>query len=283
MKLFFLILIFPVLLHAQHQERQILFYNLGFGGITSGIGAVINKKDTENWKKAFLKGFWQGSIGGMFNYSSKKTIGLISRNKNFAYALPARLLSSAGNSIIQNAAANEPFLQNWNFEFGILRFDYFGKAEHKFRVRVLPVAVIASAAAISKGKFDVRTTLLTGVMSFISKDSIRTERGKYDGVNYGRAFVYYDSLQKYHVVSHEITHDYQYREYLVFNSLLRPTVSKIKNQRVKKFFTKYVYPDIPYFGLAYMLEGMGSGAKFFSNYFEFEAERIASGKYVYFE
>jgi hypothetical protein len=283
MKSFFLIFFFPILLYSQHQERKVIIYNIGFGGIASGIGAVINKKDNESWKKTFFRGFWQGSIGGMLNYSSKKTAGLISENKSLAYGLPARILSSAGNSIIQNAAANEPFLQNWNFEFGILRFDYFGKAEHKFRVRVLPVAVIASAAALSKGKFDASTTLLTGVMSFISRDSIRTERGKYDGVNYGRAFVYYDSLQKYHVVSHEITHDYQYREYLVFNSLLKPTVSKIKNQRVKNFFTKYMYSDIPYFGLAYMLEGMGSGPEFFRNYFEFEAERIASGKYVYFE
>lgn len=70
---------------SQKQERIILMYNVGFGGITSGIGAVINKPKGANWKKHFLKGFWQGSIGGFINYGSKKTLYLNNSNQTKAF------------------------------------------------------------------------------------------------------------------------------------------------------------------------------------------------------
>ena len=48
----------------------------------------------------------------------------------------------------------------------------------------------------------------------------------------------------------------------------------------KNIFTKYIYPDIPYFGLVYMLEGMGGGAQDYRDYFEFETEIITLSKCV---
>ena len=69
-----LLLFLHLNLFAQHQEQTVFFYNVAFGGITSGIGAIINKPKEVNWKKAFLKGFWQGDIGGLLNYTGKKTL-----------------------------------------------------------------------------------------------------------------------------------------------------------------------------------------------------------------
>lgn len=69
----FYFFIFPFLLFAQ-QERTVFLYNLGFGGITAGIGAVINKPKDVNWKNAILKGFWQGSVGGVLNYAGRKQL-----------------------------------------------------------------------------------------------------------------------------------------------------------------------------------------------------------------
>ena len=42
MKFFFIMfLLLSLKLQAQHQERQVLVYNIALGGITTGIGAVI--------------------------------------------------------------------------------------------------------------------------------------------------------------------------------------------------------------------------------------------------
>ena len=47
------------------EKAELLAYNVLFSGITSGIGAVINSPKTNNKKKVFLTGFWQGGIGGL--------------------------------------------------------------------------------------------------------------------------------------------------------------------------------------------------------------------------
>lgn len=276
-----LALLFPGIIFSQNQEVKLVSHNIIFGGLTAAVGAVINKKKDENWKRSCIRGFWQGSIGGLVQYSAKKTIHLVDKNNNLAYALPARLLSAAANSIVQNAAYNGAFLKNWNFEYGFLRFDFAAEDEKKFRIRLLPVSLIASAIAAPKAdRLDVQATLLTGMMTFASKVVINDRNGIHDGVNYGRAFIYVDNEWKYHIISHEIIHEYQYREYLVINACFKKEVAKIKDNHFKKFLTKYIYPDIPYFGLFYMLEGVERGPHYFRNYFEFEAERFATNRYV---
>jgi hypothetical protein len=286
-KLLLALLLIPGMMMAQNQERKVLMYNIGFGGFTSGIGAVINKKKTENWKKTFVRGFWQGSIGGALNYSSKKTCYLIYKKDKPGFALPARIISSAGNSIIQNAALNEPFLKNWSLDYGLLRFDYRGGNTKKIQVRLLPMAFASSIIALPQGKLDLATTLITGVMAFKSNGPISTLRGEHNGINYGRAFIYSsdpfnsDSL-KNHIISHEIIHEFQYREYMVFNAYLKPQADKMKLTGLKKVFTRYLYPDIPYFGLFYMLEGIQEYPRFYRNFFEFEAERMSRNSYVNF-
>ena len=277
-----LFLLCPRILAAQNHEAELMVYNIGFGGLSAGVGAVINKKTDENWKKTFLRGFWQGSIGGVLNYSGKKSIYQVAKHKNVSYALPSKLLSSAGNSIIYNAALNEPFLKNWNIDYGIFRIDFSTKSAFSFNVRVLPVAVISTGMALPKGKIDWNTTLLSGVMTFSSKDYITTTNGStHDGVNYGRAFVYKENEFKYHIITHELIHEYQYRDYLVTNTFLRAEVAKLRTTPLKRFITKYFYPDLPYYGLAYMIEGVERGSNYFKNYFELEAECFATNNYVH--
>jgi len=43
-----LLLFLHLNLFAQHQEQTVFFYNVAFGGITSGIGAIINKPKEVN-------------------------------------------------------------------------------------------------------------------------------------------------------------------------------------------------------------------------------------------
>ena len=269
-------LLFPGIICAQQREVKVLTYNVGFGGLSAGLGAVLNKKKGENWKRSFVRGWWQGSIGGVLNYSGKKTIHLIDKNNNLGYALPARLLSAAGNSIIQNAAYNSPFLKNWNLEYGFFHFDFVTGSGRNFSVRLLPLSVVSTALLLPKGKLDVRTSLFTGTMALKSKKPISTINGRHSGVNYGRAFIYQDDTLQYHLIAHELTHEYQYREYLVFNAYLKKPAAKLKETRAKKFFAKYIYPDIPYFGLFYALEGVQQGPRFYRNYFEYEAEKFGT-------
>ena len=281
-KLLFAVLFIPGMIMGQNQEAKVLIYNIGFGGFNSGIGAVINKKKTENWKKSFARGFWQGSIGGALNYSAKKTTYLIYKNNNAGFALPARIISSAGNSIIQNAALNEPFLKNWSFDYGLFRMDYTPGSDKKFRVRLLPEALAVSLVLAPRGKLDVAATFSTGIMTFKSRGRISTLRGNYNGVNYGRAFIYTSDSIKNHVIAHEVIHEFQYREFMVFNAFLKPQADKMQMPGLKKVFTRYIYPDIPYFGLFYMLEGIQESPRFYRNFFEFEVERLSRNSYVNF-
>jgi hypothetical protein len=57
---------------VKHQEATLLVYNVVFGGLTGGIGSILNKPKTSSWHRAFVRGFWQGSLGGTLNYTSKK-------------------------------------------------------------------------------------------------------------------------------------------------------------------------------------------------------------------
>ncbi len=107
-----------------HQQTKLFIYNLSFGAAIGSVGAVINKPYEQNWKSAFLRGFWQGSIGGTLNFIGKKTIYLVNEHESLAYAWPAKIIHDAGTSIIENAAKNKPFLQNWNMNIGPARFDF---------------------------------------------------------------------------------------------------------------------------------------------------------------
>ena len=204
---------------AQHQEQEVFIYNVAFGGITSGIGAIINRPREVNWKKAFLKGFWQGDIGGLLNYTGKKTLYLVNKNREDIYAWPAKLLHATGSSIMENAATCAPFLQNWNIDYGLLRFDFSFGTQRKFKVRLLPEAVVATILAAKYGRFDLATSLRTGEIIFKADKLLNLPNTPVSsGVTFGRATVYVDSPQSYYtkgrILAHEIVHRYQYNDIL---------------------------------------------------------------------
>jgi len=242
-------------------------------------------KGVSNWKKAFLKGFWQGDIGGLLNYAGKKTLYLITKNQKDIYAWPAKLLHAAGSSIMENAALNAPFLQNWNIDYGLLRFDFSFGIQRKFKVRLLPEAVVATILAGKYGRFDLATSLRTGEIIFKGDKVLDLPNAPItSGVTFGRAIVYVDTPQSYYtkgrILSHEIVHRYQYNEYQVFNTWLSPVAKKIKSKSLQVIFSKYVYLDIPYFFLPYYINGVHPNPHYYRNFYEFEADRFATNAYV---
>lgn len=268
---------------GQHQERTVFYYNVSFGGFTSGIGATLNKPKNINWKAAFLKGFWQGSIGGLLDYYSKKTLYLINRNQNYYYAWPAKILHSVSNSIRENAALNEPFLQNWNVDFGIVQFDFSLQHKQRFKARFLPETIYAIMACANQGKFDITTSLKTGQIIFSSTRQLYSQNQSVLGINFGRASIYDNTparFNRYGVLSHELVHQFQYTDYIIFNSWLKPLENRIKSSFLKSIFSKYIYLDIPYIYLFYRISGIHSYPHKYYNFYEFEAERFATNRFV---
>ncbi len=269
---------------AQHQERTVLVYNIAFGGLTSGVGALINKPKNTRWTKVFLKGCWQGSVAGVLNYSSKKTLYLINKNQNGLYGWPAKILHAASYSIMENAALNEPFLQNWTFDLGPARFDFSFHGKKPFKARLLPESVYAIFMGFSYGKIDLSTSLNTGQLLFSTTHSLTIPNTpKASGVTFGRVSIYQKndvSYHKYRIIAHELVHQFQYGEYLIFNTWLKPCEKKIKSQSLKSIFSKYVYCEIPYFFLPYYINGVYNGQHYYKNFYEFEADRFATNRYV---
>jgi hypothetical protein len=267
---------------AQNQERQLLVYNVVFGGVTAGVGAAINKPKGASLGKTVLHAFWQGCLGGSINFGAKKTLYLINRNEKVAYALPARILHAAGSSIIENAALNRPFLQSWNIDYGPVRFDFSLGKNRSFKARFLPATIFAVYFGWRSATLEVPYSLYSGTFCFRSKNELVTGLdGKlYGGYAFGRSYTYTPLESRYKIIAHELVHIMQYRDYQVLNTWISPLASKIKNQKVKRLFDKYVYLDLPYFWLFTTLQGNRPFPDYFKNFYEFEAERFSTNKLV---
>ena len=267
------------------QEASLITYNLAFGAVTAGIGAAINKSKTENWKEAFLRGLWQGSIGGALHYSGKKTLYLINRNQNNLYAWPAKLIHAAGNSIVENAARNEVFLKNWNLNIGLFRFDFSVPEVKNFKIRLLPSALNGIYFGSKEGKFNLRTSLRTGTIVFESDGLLFNQINGYAFTkNYGRAF----TISKFmpagftrdYLLAYNLVYTFQFDEYQIINSFFKPFETKIDRRGLKTIFEKYVYLDIPYFGIVYDVSTNISNPDYRYNFYWFEASRFSTNRFV---
>ena len=280
-RIFFTVLCVAVMqsCFAQHQEREVFLYNVSFGVVSSGIGAIINKPKGTNWRHAFLRGAWQGSIGGLVNYSSKKTLYLVNKKQDVFYASPALLLHAAGSSIIENAALYHPFLRNWNLDYGPVRLDW--SPHRTLKVRFLPEIIYAGIHGGIYGHLNAKESLLSGVAVFENKQYTLPFQ---TGLCLGRSVLVTNNkfldANKYGTLAHEFVHAFQYRDYQVFNTWLKPLEKKIKSKPLNRVFSRYIYFDMPYLVPFYELQGRYPYNRYFKNYFEFEAQRFSTNKLV---
>lgn len=265
---------------AQSQEMSMLTYNVGYGAITSAVGSVVNKPKKAKWAPYFLKGLWQGSLGGLLNFGAKKTLYLVNRDQELAWAWPARIIHAAGTSIIANSALNEPFLQNWNIDFGPVRFDFKTNGSTPLKVRLLPLTIHGIIYSYYFGAhFDPGTTLATGTLAFV-RDADVLKNIQAAGVQNSNTFAYVSHGNKYSVIAHELVHTMQYREYLVGNTWLKQLPERYKDRFIYKLFDKYIYPEIPFLWAAYTIEGRQPYSRYYRNWFELEAQYFATNKHV---
>lgn len=272
-------------LRSQNIEPRIIAYNALAGGLSGGIGALINKKKEQKWHQAFAKGFVVGLGGGLVSYSGKKLNKAIAKNQNLSYAWMARAVFSAGNSIIENAAANRHFWAQWHYDIGFIRLEIKTDGPFSFTPRFMPSTFggIVFMAANSQS-FDVSTSLRSGSLTF------RTDRIRYAPTlmasTASNGFLFVDTLRAgpnfYSTYAHEMVHAFQFQEFSGVNTWFNPVAQKWKTNSTRfTQLSKWIYFDFNYelmLGNYFLIQGGYRGQSYCRNYLENEAEFLSAGK-----
>jgi hypothetical protein len=261
----------PEISNSQKTRTEMALYNIGLGSISSGIGAVINKEEDEKWLKVLLKGMGQGALGGYLIYESKNLVGKIEKEHEWQYGWYAKVVNSAGTSIVENAASNRDFWEQWNINFGFNRFEFHINNGFKFKYKILPLSFLLTSAAFitPEAKFEFKRTIQTGEFIFSNNNP------KYQSAaTFGNLFVIKEErLNDHKLIAHEIIHIYQYYDYNFVNTFFNKQKDAwIENSNLYKKLDKLLYFDwqAPVYGGLYLLENR-KGAFTNSNFFEYEA------------
>ena len=251
---------------GQNNDTQAALYNIGLGGFFGGVGAVINKKENEKIGKVFLKGFLQGAGGGYLVYESKKLIYKFSKHEDYSYVWGAKLLNSAGNSIIQNAASNRDFWEKWYLNIGFNRVEFTVKEKFKISYKLMPIALYGTLYSASRGNFDFETSIKTGTFVFSSNNNATIPSANVNSIVLVKG---YSSK----ILAHELIHVYQYEDFIAINNFTNKLNEKVivKYPFIRKL-SNWIYLD----SHALLLKGMYelesiNNKCYFDNFFENEA------------
>lgn len=283
MRIFFLILLFfflPFTNQAQSRS-EIAVYNIGLGAFAGGIGAVINKKKHQETGKVFLKGFWQGALGGYLVYESKNLIRLIPTKKEWAYSWGSKFVNAAGTSIIANAASNRNFWEQWHLHIGFNRLEIYTQDGFKIKYKIMPVSFALTIITAFDSKFELERTLQTGEIIF-SRNNLLLSKNV-NAYAYGNLIVFdTKNLNNYEVFSHETIHVYQYYDYNFINTYFNETFLQwSKKSKIFEVVNSIFYIDLqgPFLRGLYLLEDINQ-ENYYDNFFEYEAEFFATGDNV---
>lgn len=268
---------------SQNIEAKLIAYNTLVGGFSGGIGAVINKKKEQKWQQAFAKGFIIGLGGGAICYAGKKLNVLVAKKQNLGYCWVSRAVFSAGNSIVENAAANRNFWSQWHYDIGFVRIEF--KTESFTLVpRFMPSTFGGIAFMASNGYFDYKSTFQSGTLTFRTNNFWFAPNLVASTLSNGFLI---DSKIKpgkpfYDTYAHEMIHTFQFQEFSGCNHFFNPLSNKwkLKSFAFKKI-CKWVYADINYELMVgnYFLIHKGYKDKLYcQNFLENEAEFFSTGK-----
>jgi len=258
---------------AQRNDTQAGLYNIGLGSLTGGIGAMINKKPDEKLGKVFVKGLWQGALGGYAVFESKRMVRLIHKNNELGFAWPSKILNAAGTSIVENAAANRNLWEKWHINYGFSRIEIHVKDKFSVRYKVMPVALVYTVGIALQTKFELGQTLQTGHFIF-SSNTKRWEETNSDAIAYPGNIVYKPGEPGFNnILSHEIIHLYQFNDVNGFNAYLDKPYSYLnKNSQSFTTVNKWVYLDVNNILQQYLyLLANKNRVYYYDNYFEHEA------------
>jgi len=278
-----LILLISGYLYPQRNDSQAAFYNVGSKAIIGGVGALINKKPNEKGSKVFLKGMYQGALGGYLTFESKRLVRQFHRTDNYAYLWPSKILNSAGNSIIYNAAANRNFWERWHMDFGFNYLEYDFKREKKLRYRILPFALYGNAYGFTISKFDSKRTLYSGHFIFKNKKLPKSKNGEpfgtalYNTIQFKRNI----NIDIEAVIAHEIIHVYQYTSAFFINAYVIDPIKRLEEKsNLFKQYNKVFYTDLnaPLFNSLYAIQPL-FGVDYYDILQEKEADYYSSNHF----
>jgi hypothetical protein len=235
-------------------------------------GALINKGKTEKAGAVFLKGFWQGGMGGYLTFESKRMLRLAAKNEDWKCYWGSRLFNAAGSSIKENAALNRDFWEKWHFNIGFMRFEFHTKDQFLFKPKVMPVTLYYTFFATIYADFELNNSLRTSFLAFSIKR--KEEWGNWGGSAYLGLFVTAKEYSDYYpLLSHEILHLYQAHDFFVLNTLMHRPMLKLKERYswVEKL-SEFIYLEAPagILRLAYLYES-NRAVNYYDNFFEREA------------
>lgn len=256
---------------GQTNSAQGLILNAGSNAIISGFGALLNKKPNEKGGKVFIRGFWQGAVGGGFVHLSKQMVYEFGETDNSAWIWGSKLVNAAGVSIAENASANEKFLLRWHVNFGFTRFEFQNKSSEKFSVKLMPFALGALIITSTKASLNLEQTFRTGQFFFSTTSSGFPDSGYSIANTIVLNPSYFDSKS----IAHEVIHTYQYQGLSTLNPymtrIFEPLIFK-ESTAFGKIAKKWIYIDTNLLALSgfYYLGGLGNKC-YFDNPFEQEA------------
>ncbi|MFY8035743.1 MAG: hypothetical protein ACOVMQ_01185, partial [Cyclobacteriaceae bacterium] len=232
---------------------------------------LINKKPNEKGGKVFLRGMWQGAIGGVLVFSSKKMVYEFAQTENYAWLWSSKLVNAAGVSISENAGANQKFLSTWHFNFGFNRIELNFNKSIKLNYKIMPFALGSFIYASTKGSFDLEQTIKVGQPFFWTKEISWPDGGFAIANSVVLNKILYNDSQS---IAHEIIHTYQYQGDVGFNNYYMKQFNQIlkKNNSFTKLYKKWIYTDFNFLvsgGLYYL--GSLNNKCYFDNPFEQEA------------
>ena len=262
--------------YSQPSRTDLFLYNIGFNAGVSSLGALINKNKKEDFKTVLLKALGQGALGGYCIYQSKNSLIKLakSNHRDYKQAWFSKLLHTTGSSITENAASNRNFWERWHINLGFNRFTIEKKKKKlHFYYQIMPVSLYSSIWSSFYGNLNVKKSIQYGVPYFIRPRDVRLSLDNPPAYAFSNSISIMDSEGEF-AIAHELVHVYQFEEYALFNSYFDRLREKYatKNKYIK-FYTKWVYTDVNYFGYSYLYlaGGYSTYEKHRNNFYEQEA------------
>jgi hypothetical protein len=267
---------------AQQYEARSVVYNTVLGGVSAGIGAIINKKKDQKWYDVFVKALVIGGGGGVVMYTGKKLNTLITNENNISYGWLSRSVFCAGTSIVENIAAGRNFWSVWHYNIGFMRFEYDCEAK-KFQPKIMPAALGATFFLAVQSHLDLLASLRSGTPTF------RAHRISYQpalvGSTVTNAFLLNDTLTTgrtfYDLYAHEMIHSFQFEEFSGINHFFIPYTNKWETTSPAfKRAHRWIYGDLNHELMLFNYFAIQGGSKrnYCNNFLENEAESLTIGR-----
>lgn len=262
------------------QKLSLYAYNVGFSGITTGLGRAINKDKNQKFLKEFWTGFKHGCIGGTIAFGGKQLAYLIKKDDNLAWGWPSKIVHSYGVSVMENSATHSELFNSLRFPVGFIMVDIHSISKGKVTGKIMPGSLACFIITSANEKFNFSKSALLGTPYFeYSGQNLRNGYALLNTVSVNTAYDY----RFLAVEPHELIHNFQVREYLIFNTFFKEnkilhTIKK-SNSKLIRSLNRIFYLDVPYITPFYHTAFL-KGKNYYDNIFELEAQHFATNQYV---